>query len=174
VTRRGVTAALLALDLVAGCGGPQGPARDAEGEGVPGADFRPSEPAAPPETGRAAMQGQSGDEPSLELVLSTDDPTYGFTRENPVRLGSPGGASPLLVRRFLSALWGPAGQPLRYERAGACSTDPDRATGEAYSVTYEGLDAPLILYFELRSSGDLRVPVGLSARPATEPDPDGS
>jgi hypothetical protein len=106
--------------------------------------------------------------------MRTEDPTYGYTAGNPVQVGGHREVGNLYQQRFLNALWGPLGQPIAYERVGSCcpfETQDGEMGGllDVYRITYEGLEDPIHLYLDLYRNGEIRVPVGLEARPAGAP-----
>ncbi|ASB51119.1 2-dehydro-3-deoxyphosphooctonate aldolase [Alkalitalea saponilacus] len=102
------------------------------------------------------------------LLIShySDDPTYGYAKENPVMTG--GGADRVLnQRRYLNALTGPEGQYVSYRRLGSCcmfktknGTFGDTGLLDMYELTYDGIQEPVILYINMYDSDTLQVPVG--------------
>ncbi len=105
-----------------------------------------------------------------KLAIVSDDPTYAFTEENPVKVG--GGAlgdGPANERKYLNALRGPNGEVIEYERQGSCcffetGGDPFGGLLDMYSVTYEGLEEPVTIYINMYDPGVQMVPVGFTAR----------
>ena len=77
--------------------------------------------------------------------LSTD-PTYGLTRENPIKTG--GGEMYLASRevRFLTALRGPAGEGLHFKRTGTVP-HPDGTLLDAYALDIAG-ESKTTLYMD--------------------------
>ena len=109
--------------------------------------------------------------------VMSQDPTYAYTRENPVRIG--GGAFTVAARerRYLDALRGPEGQELSYRRGGS-SMGPDETILDIYSVTHQGLEEPITLYLDAYRWAEPEVPVGLTCGrpfnlPVPGPDPFG-
>ncbi len=91
----------------------------------------------------------------------SDDPTYAFTRENPVPIG--GGALYVAARerRYMDALRGPAGQAIRYKRVGSLPQSTSNSTIlDLYEVTYEGLEKPISLYLDAYHYWEQRAPKG--------------
>ena len=95
----------------------------------------------------------------------SEDPTYGYTEENPVRVG--GGARN--HEPFLKSLRGPDGQKLKYKRLGSCCffSTPNTFMGDKglldkYEVSYKGLKEPLTLYLNSYDYEQPMVPVGLT------------
>lgn len=164
--------AFLALGLLfAGCAG-GGLRQGSEEPWPPGQGFVPAAPqpwaALGAARGRepAATTGGSGDSPALDLPLGSEDPTYGWTLENPVPIGASEGPRGQAIARYLNALWGPEGQPIEHRSLGRTAPGPSGVALEVYAVTYDGLDEPLRLFVDPLTPGQLRVPVGLSSRPA--------
>ena len=67
-------------------------------------------------------------------------------------------------RRYLDALRGPAGQPVRYKRTGTTGLEPNPQTViDIYEVTYDGLDKPVTIYVDAYHFDDaLRAPLGFT------------
>lgn len=92
---------------------------------------------------------------------ASSDPTYGYTVENPFKVGGgPFGGGPSRERAVLDALRGPAGQVLSYERLGSLPVS-DNIIIDIYEVTYEGYGGVFNLYFDIYSEEPVLVPVGL-------------
>jgi hypothetical protein len=111
--------------------------------------------------GRATPFGVSGVGDVAVIDGTTLDPTYGYTPENPVRVGGFGSDDPESGQRaYLGALYGPEGQPIYYERVG--SQPGADCVLDVFAITYEGLgDQPLLLYVDLYHRERLRAPLGL-------------
>jgi hypothetical protein len=90
----------------------------------------------------------------------SDDPTYGVTRENPVQVGGGAMFGQARERRFLEALRGPGGQPVRYKRVGSTAISNTSPILDGYEVTYEGLEKPAVVYIDEYHFGELRAPRG--------------
>ena len=112
------------------------------------------------------------DDNSYLLVDVSDDPTYGYDKANPVKVGGVSESSgPANERRFLNALLGPNGEEINYFRAGSCChfKTPNGImdnTGllDLYRVYWSGASDTLDIYINMYDKGDLKVPVGLTAR----------
>jgi hypothetical protein len=76
------------------------------------------------------------------------NPTYGTTRENPIKLG--GGPIYLASRemKYLSALRGPAGQGLHFKRLGSTPAAGDDTILDNYIVEYAGIPQPTAIYID--------------------------
>lgn len=105
--------------------------------------------------------GVGGQGPVI-VVTPTDDPTYGYTQANPIRVG---GVSGYHEERYLRGLWGPQGQPIRFERLGSCCPMPEGGLLDALLVHYEGLGDPVVLFLDAYHPGPLYVPVGFTGAP---------
>src|SRR5688572_20395970 len=77
-----------------------------------------------------------------------EDPAYAFTPERAVQVG--GGAMFVASRerRYLDALRGPAGEPIRYRRMGSQPASDGQTILDAYEVTYDGAEKPVTLYLD--------------------------
>lgn len=103
---------------------------------------------------------------------------YGYSPRNPIQVGgaaAPQGQRTARQHAYLSALRGPAGEPVRYFRLGSCcryhTTNAPGGTGllDGYDVTYEGAPGPVVLYLTLYDEGPLQAPDGFTLRtPAAE------
>ena len=105
---------------------------------------------------------------SLIPIFATDN-SYGHSPENPINVGGLQNGA-LNQRIFLSALAGPNGEEISFERIGSCCPFPSpngfNGTGmlDRYEITFEGLAAPIILYMNFYDSDVLKVPVGFTLR----------
>jgi hypothetical protein len=112
------------------------------------------------------------DETAYLITETTDDKTYGYDKSNPVKVGGSSDQSgPMNERRFLNGLLGPNGEQLRYFRAGSCCAfkTPNglmNNTGllDSYRVYWDGGKDTLNIYINMYDKGDLKIPVGLTAR----------
>jgi hypothetical protein len=112
------------------------------------------------------------DDNAYLLTALSVDKTYGYKESNPIKVGgAKEGNGPKNEKRFLNGLLGPNGEKLSYTRAGSCChfTTPNglfNKTGllDIYKVTWEGSSDTLSIYINLYDTGELKVPVGLTAR----------
>lgn len=80
---------------------------------------------------------------------------YGYSRENPVRVGGGLDNGAANEHRFLATLRGPGGEAVSYVRLGSCCEHDSphgiqgRGVLDAYEVTYPGLPRPVILYIDM-------------------------
>ena len=128
----------------------------------------------PPTYGGAVSEGlhekgASGVLPFLIQETSTDE-SYGFTANNPVRVGGGKEAGARNQQRYLNALLGPKGQPVEYQREGSCCAFKIGTGGvdnegqlDVYAITWKGRKEPLKLYLNMYEEGALAAPVGLTA-----------
>ena len=94
-----------------------------------------------------------------DCEISTDD-TYGYTQENPIRVG---GGKIDRVLEYLDNLLGPEGQEISYEYPKNADVLDDKEISIVdVSVNYEGLAEPFKLYFDLVHKDELYAPVGLT------------
>ena len=100
----------------------------------------------------------------------SDDPTYGYSEDNPIRVGGDWLEGPSRERAFLDNLLGPNGEMISYERIG--SHDYGDTILDVYQITYSGLSTSITLYIDEYSWGTLFAPVGFTCSGAfsiTEP-----
>jgi hypothetical protein len=96
------------------------------------------------------------------LCKVAPDADYGYTKDRPIQVGGSPLYGPARQRRYLSALRGPKGETLSFERGGSTpGADPDTIL-DIYSVTYAGLETPLRLYLDLYHYTEPFAPQGLS------------
>ena len=88
------------------------------------------------------------------------DTTYGYTKENAIRVGDGGElfGGPARERVYLDNLRGPGGEPLSYERTGSLNFE-DTILDE-YVIT--GLAARVKLYIDIYKFEELKAPVGFT------------
>jgi hypothetical protein len=125
--------------------------------------------------GRGRPFGESGLGPVMPIEVTARKRSYGWSARNPVKLGGYNPAlGPLSGQerqvRFLNSLWGPGGETVFYERIATCcpfqhfGAPLDRAMLDVYSLTWEGLPEPKLLYMDRYREGAVRVPAGLTTR----------
>ena len=111
---------------------------------------------------------QLKDPTTFLLTEISDDDTYGYTSENPIKVG---GAQemmgPLNERRFLNALEAPNGKEIRYSREGSCcpffseeGMIRQTAMLDIYVLMWKGADLPVKLYFNMYEYAPLKAPKG--------------
>ena len=104
------------------------------------------------------------------IQASTPDASYGFTANNPVRVGGGREAGVRNEQRYLNALLGPRGEALSYQLEGSCCAFKIAEAGidnegqlDIYTITWKGRNEPLRLYLNMYEEGPLAAPVGLRA-----------
>jgi hypothetical protein len=106
------------------------------------------------------------------LVEVAEDRTYALDAANSVKVGgSKNGNGPLNERRYLNALLGPKGEPVKYSRAGSCCAfkTPNAMIGDSglldrYRVTWEGSKDTVNIFLNMYDEGDLKIPSGFTAK----------
>jgi hypothetical protein len=100
--------------------------------------------------------------------ISTD-PTYGYTKENAIRVGDSGDfiGGPARERAYLDNLRGPHGEPISYQRNGSLNFE-DTILDE-YVV--HGLGIPVTLYIDMYTFEELKAPAGFSCADAFDLEP---
>jgi hypothetical protein len=86
---------------------------------------------------------QANTQPTGACVMSTDK-TYGYTQENPIKVGGDDFGGPSRERAYLDNLAGPHGEPISYNRTG--SLDSGDTILDAYEIS--GLGAKVTLYID--------------------------
>lgn len=166
------TFVLLAL-LLAGCGETISPTAASlevpSNTPVPTSTTVPTETPRPTETTEPSPEPTSTPEPSPTIAADSDatsacpvsdDESYGYTKENAIRVGGDAFGGPAREREYLDTLRGPDGQVISYEREGSLPFEDTIL--DAYIVTYAGLDEPARLYLDEYSFEDLFAPVGFT------------
>lgn len=112
------------------------------------------------------------DEKTYLLKEQSDDISYAFSESNPVKVGGVKESNgPLFERMYLNALLGPNGEKIKYFRVGSCCAFKtpngfldDTGLLDLYKVYWEGSKDTLSIYINMYDKGDLKIPVGLTAR----------
>ena len=123
--------------------------------------------------GTAAMPAGANETESTVLPFVvrevSPDETYGFTAENPVRVGGGRSAGLRNQLRYLNALKGPQGQAVTYERQASCCAFKTRrgavantAMLDVYTATWTGKATPVTLYLNMYRGGKLLAPQGFT------------
>lgn len=120
--------------------------------------------------GRGFPNGRSdGDAPSFagQPIPVSTDPGYGYSADKAIRIGPHGSGDHL---RYLNSLRGPSGEPVAYERLGACCGFEDDSLPlgggmiDVYAVLPDGARAPLRIYVDMYRLGPLLLPQGFTSR----------
>jgi hypothetical protein len=86
------------------------------------------------------------------------DKTYGYSKDNPVRVAGDWMEGPARERAYLDSLCGPDGEQVSYQRLG--SEGYGETILDKYEVTYEGANKMFILYIDMYEFEPLMAPVG--------------
>jgi hypothetical protein len=114
------------------------------------------------------MIGRSRGTMALSRVSS--DRAYGYGEKQPVLVGGGFDQGSDRTYQYLNTLRGPNGEPVVYSRIGTCCSfkSPNSPFGgaallEVYEIKVGGSSEPRRLYFNWYDSGEVFVPVGLTA-----------
>ncbi len=115
--------------------------------------------------------GRSGNRPHMIIFEVTTDKTYGYTQENPIKVGGYSeNDGPDNERRYLNSIHGPNGEIISYTREGSCCffRTPNGMDGvgllDRFKITYEGLKEPVFLYLNMYDYEMPEAPYGFTAR----------
>ncbi|BDD06793.1 hypothetical protein [Aureibacter tunicatorum] len=105
------------------------------------------------------------------LTEISTDPSYGFSKDNPISVGGvKESQGPLNERRYLNALAGPNGETVDYERETSCCPIKSEngflgmAMLDIYRVTWEGSKDTLSIYINMYDHDKLKAPKGFSIK----------
>lgn len=111
---------------------------------------------------------------TYKITEFSKDKTYGYTVENPIKVGG-GMMGPRNEQRYLNALAGPKGEKITYIRSGSGHPfETENAvfgtTGflDIYEITVEGSDKKITLYLNMYDRDLLQVPVGFTLKAVKE------
>ena len=102
------------------------------------------------------------------------DATYGYSKENPIKVGGTPMYGAARQRRFLQALLGPGGQPIAFRRRGSMAPNDEGVILDLYELTYPGLEKPIELYLDLYRWDPPKAPQGLVCGAPIGLDPPGN
>jgi WD40 repeat protein len=100
---------------------------------------------------------------------ASTDPSYGYSQDNPIRVGGGPDHGPWRERWFFDHLRDADGQPISYERKGSCceeetSSNPYESTAlDIYEVSGPGLKDPIELYIDMYTCDRPMAPHGFSS-----------
>lgn len=100
------------------------------------------------------------DTSKLPDCTTSTDLTYGFTKENPVKVGGKIFWGPSREATYFENLLGPNGEYLDYERVG--SIDFDGIVLDTFEIT--GIDKTVLIYIDEYSYAELYAPAGFSCK----------
>ncbi len=90
--------------------------------------------------------------PGYKIMGISEDPTYGYSQENPILVGNVREYGMQPEYDYMKALRGPDNQSLTYKRLGSCCPFETEASPwgggrlDIWEITYEGLDEPVHIY----------------------------
>jgi hypothetical protein len=88
----------------------------------------------------------------------SSDKTYGYSKDNPIKVGGDWLDGPARERAYLDSLSGPNGESIRYERTG--SFNHGNTILDEYLVSYQGAPGPATIYLDEYGYAELMAPVG--------------
>ena len=103
--------------------------------------------------------------PPVSISEVSDDPGYGYTEQNPIKVGG-GSEGPSRERAYFQLLRGPNGESVSFERRGSCCgfETPNGLLGggmlDIYQVTIAGSDKPVKLYINMYDYEQPKAPKG--------------
>ena len=120
--------------------------------------------------GKGLPNGRSDSvEPFIqEIMVSSTDSQYGYTREKPIKTGPRSSAK--IHIRYLNSLRGPSGEPVEYERRTSCcefaTTNSDMGRGllDVYRVRVDGSSKDVFLYLNMYDPGPPQLLMGFTQR----------
>lgn len=105
----------------------------------------------------------------LRLTKTADDKNYGFTKENPVKVGTGPDGGPTNQRAYLDLLRDAEGKPLKYKRIASCCPYESKnglmgmAMLDQYEITYlneKGKEEKAIVYISFYDYEDPKILYG--------------
>jgi len=119
--------------------------------------------------GKGFPHNISGHGQTMIIKDISKDPTYGYTKENPIKLGGfKDDNGSILQQVYLNSIYGPNGENIEYERRGSCCPyyTPNGIDGfgllDVYELKFNGMKEPIILYITMYEEGDILVPKDLT------------
>ncbi len=115
--------------------------------------------------------GKSVNSPGMIILGVSNDKTYGYTQENPIKVGGYSEKDgPDNERRYLNSIYGPNGEIIGYTREGSCCSFRTLNGMEGFGlldrfkISYEGLKEPVILYLNMYDHELPKVPFGFTVK----------
>ena len=110
------------------------------------------------------------DDFTYELNGISDDPTYGYTEINPIKVGNRGKKPEFNEFKYINALRGPNGEELFFRDLGSCCQGLSskkrkrKILGQLiiYEVTYDSLSKPIFLFINNHEYQPLYTPIGFT------------
>ena len=135
----------------------------ADGKGLNRLTNAPSDDFYPAWAHDAAYLAAALPEPTAapgDVCVNATDPGYGFTPENPVRIGYDPRIEGIDEHECLPWLLGPQGQPVNTELQEVVTLGESKLCRVA--VSYEGQAAPAIMYFDVNLFEQPKAPLGFT------------
>jgi tetratricopeptide (TPR) repeat protein len=107
----------------------------------------------------------------LRLTKKADNNKYGFTSQDPVKVGYGPNGGPANQQAYLELLRDAQGKPIKYERLGSCCMYDSKTSIlgkgmlDKYEITYrneKNEEAKTILYISFDDYEELKIPVGFN------------
>ncbi len=74
--------------------------------------------------------------PGVNVKLMSEDPSYGYSEENPIKVGRKEGyGGPIAQREYLDSLVDSTGKPIRYARMGSAGRNQEGMPLDIYAIT---------------------------------------
>ncbi len=139
------------------------PAQQAQAPTKPQKPIKTIEPS-PSKTIEATEAPKPTEVPPLCIIA--EDPEYGFSPDKPIQVGNTNlKDGPEREQIYLLTLRGPDNQEVIFTRQ-APQFNQAGTIVDPYQIEYDGLEAPLLLYFDLYNFSTLQVPIGFTCEAA--------
>lgn len=122
-------------------------------------------------TQKKMVKTELKDNQTFLLKEISEDPSYGYTKRNPIEVGGVDKKEgPVNERRFLNALAGPNGEKITYFRAGSCCSFKSkngfmgRGLLDNYRVSWLGSKDTVSIYINMYDYGELKAPSGFTIK----------
>jgi len=100
------------------------------------------------------------------LCIIAEDPEYGYSPDKPIQVGNTNlKDGPEREQLYLLTLRGPENQEVVFTRQ-APQFNQEGTIVDPYQIAYDGLEVPLLLYFDLYNFSTLQVPIGFTCEAA--------
>ena len=90
----------------------------------------------------------------------SDDPNFGTTPQQPIKVGGGMRVGPARERQYLVALRGPEGQGVTFRRLGSLQ-GPEGTILDRYALTYAGAEKAISLFLDEYRWDEPKAPAGL-------------
>ncbi|MGJ3234157.1 hypothetical protein [Marivirga sp.] len=120
-------------------------------------------------TQKKMVKTELKDNQTFLLKEISEDPSYGYTKRNPIEVGGVDKKEgPVNERRFLNALAEPNGEKITYFRAGSCCSFKSKngfmgmGLLDNYRVSWIGSKDTVSIYINMYDYGELKAPSGFT------------